>query len=109
MKRRLKLFTLALSTPLLLSSCGIYTETDIEAAYDSGYNAGYGESYGESYDEVCNNSENSDSSYDDGFRDGYDEGFDDASTIIIDRMDPEYRAKWWDENIDDIMKYGIEY
>lgn len=51
----------------------------------------------------------SSNNYDVGYSDGYDDGFDFACTIIIDSMDPEYREQWWQENIDDIMKYGIEY
>lgn len=50
-----------------------------------------------------------DSTYKEGQADGYTEGFEDGSRLIIDYMDEDYREKWWNENIDMITEYKIEY
>ena len=70
---------------ILLCAC------ESEGSYDDGYQHGY--DYGET----------------EGYNRGYEEGFDDAATLILDCMDEEYREKWWDENIDIIMEYDIQY
>lgn len=50
-----------------------------------------------------------DTEYGRGYDNGYAEGFQKATNFILDRMDPEYRAQWWSENIEEIMEIGLEF
>ena len=79
-----------------------YSDCD-EEAYREGYNDGYNE-HSCIYEDI-----DPDDIYLDGYDDGYDEGFYDACQIIIDRMDPDYREQWWQENLEDIEEFGIVY
>ncbi len=86
----------------------------VHAIYSAGYQAGCEKS---SSTELIIHPVSDDGSYDvgyddghhEGYKEGYDEGFNSASTAIIDTMDPEYRQKWWDANIDMIIEMGIGY
>ena len=88
-------------------------------AYSNGYDKGYHDyegdaylhGYNEGYQECSSKYEDIDSGkiYSDAYDDGYDEGFYNACQIIIDRMDPDYREQWWQENLEDIEEFGIVY
>ena len=78
--------------------------------YEEGYEDGYQSAINEGINQTAEEPQVDENDiYRDAYSAGYQEGFDDACTIIIDRMDPEYRETWWNENIEDIEKYGIEY
>lgn len=95
---------------LFLSSCSTKNyDTGYSDGYDAGRESGYNDGFNDGLSEVISPNSSVENEYSIGYSDGYDDGFDFACTIIIDSMDPEYREQWWQENIDCIMKYGIEY
>lgn len=93
-----RIIMLAISIIVLLSGCG-YSQVDLDEQYQDGYEAGYKDGY-EAGKEVGR---------DDAFESGYEDGFQYAANFILDRMSPEYREKWWEENIKEIEEIGMEY
>lgn len=110
MKTFLSFFSLLLCF-FFLSSCSFNNnyDTGYSDGYDAGRESGYTDGYNDGLSEVVSQNSSDQNEYSSGYSDGYDDGFDFACTIIIDSMDPEYREQWWQENIDYIMKYEIEY
>ena len=84
---------------IFLFASGCYSELDLYKAEETSYSSGYSDGLQRGAEE----------GYESGYNAGYDEGFQMAVNIILDTMDPEYRAKWWDENIETITRHNIEF